>query len=248
MNKDRIEFQSELHIESENLAESLEAKKIAKELDLAKIKIGALFDERKNYEKRDSRWAVRKILERFKKDLKNIFEEKKIRKIEVLLRGCRNITDREEFISRVSLLYLPLIQFKVKNPVEWQQNERNNMKGERLSEVLFYGTKSIKHGQEKTVYIHLAPSSTLGIKKIKESVDEGLKKLAEVINNDPEIKRIGAVSWILGKNPDLVKDMVGFKDSRIIGEDEKIKRHLDLTKPIGEAFITREEFLEKHLK
>ena len=121
-------------------------------------------------------------------------------------------------------------------------NEDGNFK---LSEVLYAGAG------KNEAQIHLAPSAELikekGLAFFKNEVKIGLKKLAENIRLYPEIKKITATSWIVGKNPALLEDL-GFTVIGGISEEEKEKHFKDETRPIAKAFISREDLLEKYAK
>jgi len=101
----------------------------------------------------------------------------------------------------------PIMMFKITHPKIVEKIERDvELKDNlRLSEVL----SAEFNEEEGKVNIHLAPATELikdeGIGNFKKEVEVGLKKLAEILLSNDKIKEVWATSWIVAKNPTLVK-------------------------------------------
>src|SRR3989344_1428111 len=113
----------------------------------------------------------------------------------------------------------PLIVLRVTRAEIFERMHRENALSSdgntKLSEVLYAG---LREGSKKDIEIHLASATEFikekGIGNFKKEVESGLVKLAEIIKSDPNIERISAVSWIVAKNPLLLRKL-GFT---IVGE------------------------------
>jgi hypothetical protein len=167
------------------------------------------------------------------------------------LRESADIKDREVFISHLIKILEPIIIIQATQPKVIEQVQRENtINGPdnlKLSEVLYM---SINGQNEKEAEIHLAPATELikqdGIGNFRKEVENGLKKLAEIIKTNDNIEKITATSWIVAKNPSLL-ERLGFT---VIGEISKEEReqenYRDEKRPIAKAFMKREDFLFKY--
>jgi len=215
-------------------------KKLEKELEESKIRLGDMFDSNGGSKK-----VIEEALPRWRVFLSVMPESEKIQEIESLLIECKDIQDKEEFVKRVIEILRPVLEFKVQRPKEFEKIGREaTIRGEnhiRLSEVLYCEEDK----KERTIAIHLAPSTTLGIAETKKSVLEGLEKLAKMLDKNEEVEKIIAISWIFGKNPALGEKLLGFPDIRILTEEEKEKRFIKSKDVWGEGIMSREDFLKK---
>lgn len=252
------ELQPELPVEPKEVESVLEVEQemLAKELEDYRIWFGNIF-----YNQGGGKKAVDQILANSELHAEKYLSEEERRRFKDSLVECESITDREEFISKVLEIYLPLLHFKIKNPKEYEKIERDNFgKGFkiRLSEVLFAGSKK---DLEKTISIHFGSSKTLETKVTVESIIEGLEKLteilegkggaeelerlAEIIKEKGEIEIIEANSWIFAKHSKLGKKVMGFENIHMLTQEEKDVRSLTNKKPMGGGSMSREEFLKK---
>jgi len=156
--------------------------------------------------------------------------------IKETLDNFRNVNDEEKFVGEVSDILAPFFKSFVHNALEDSQNSDRKF----LNEVLSYNLVG------DSVQIHIFD----GEKKYKivRDVKEGLEKLAEVVANNPEIKKVEAISWIVTKHPKLIEDKMGF----IIGGDVD-EKYIDehFSEDDGEikrAYIMRDDFLKKYLR
>src|SRR3989344_1621853 len=238
---DRSEPQPESEPEPENPEPVLEAKKetMDKLLQEHRIWFGSIFDDR------GGGMAVDKILENLELQSKSFLSEEGAKEFKDSLKGCKNITDREEFLSRILDICLPLLKFQAINPKEYEEIQRDNMAERmdgRLSKVLYWKQEK---GIEKTIFIHLGPAKMLGAKILIESVVEGLEKLADKLEEEfKEIETVQANSWIFVKHSELGRRM-GFQDIHLLTPEEKDKRGIKWKIPLGGGSMSREEFLKR---
>lgn len=155
------------------------------------------------------------------------------------------IQDRETFIAHLMKVLEPFMLLKVTNPKIFETVEREAVTSgdgnTRLSEVLYV---NFKH--ENRADIHLATARELmkekGIAYLKKEVETGLRKLAEMIKPNDKVKEIWATSWIVAKSP-LYLRKLGFTVVGVFPEEETEEEE---NRPIGEAFMTREDFLARY--
>ncbi len=213
-----------------------EAEKIKKE---ATEKIGDIFDNFSTGKERVCN--LMSILEPFLKN-NDIIEGEAIKKA---LEGCVTADQKDVFIKGVMDALQPVIDLKSADPGKFEQAQRRVFVKEggftSLSEVLSYGQyKDVAH-------IHLAPAEKYGVAKARRSMQEGLKKLAKIIVESPEIKTIEAISWIVAKNPKIIESF-GFKNEGQIDEETKALYFDKEKRPVSRAVMTREDFLARYLK
>jgi hypothetical protein len=113
-----------------------------------------------------------------------------------------------------------------------------------VNKVLSYGIDG------RDLHIHFAPAADLGLAEKMRLVREGFKDLAIAVQNNTDIEEVSATSWIVAKNPELLKKM-GFM---IDNSTETIlrlsaKRIYQLrSRPLARAVMSRQEFLKKYLE
>lgn len=208
--------------------------------------LGRLFDNRGDLEKRIDDFAHK--LEVFQKN-GLVFDR------EGILKGLdesKEIKDREEFIVFLSKLLEPLVVSKFTQPGIFEKTQREFIIESggsiKLSEILY---TSLSEMNNQGLAIHLAPAAELikekGIGNFKKEIENGLIKLAEIVEEDPKIERIDAVSWIVAKNPSLLKRL-GFTIVGEIPQEMKKKNFNDEARPVAAAFMSRDELLARYGK
>lgn len=98
-----------------------------------------------------------------------------------------------------------------------------------VSETLYYEIK------ETAVYLHILPAMDLPVIAFIKDVKNGLKKIAEFVNENEEILTVSGQSWIITDKPKLLEKL-GFEVIPQEAGRESI------------AMMTREDFLKKYLK
>ena len=103
------------------------------------------------------------------------------------------------------------------------------------------------------VILHVAPSRTLKLSEKLRMLDDGLKKLADVLAENSKIKKVQGSSWIMQENPRLVEKL-GFtvKDPSLFQKAmDKVFDFILKKKTSGtykNAFMNREDFLGRYYK
>lgn len=139
------------------------------------------------------------------------------------LQACASIQDRVEFVNAVFDAVQPEIELRMKKPELFIFEEDE---GQHID---INGLLSYELSGEDFINVHLLPDERSS--EVMTKFNEGMSKLAEMVNSHEDIKLVKAGSlWIIKKHPKLV-EKVGFT---IIGENE--------------AYMTREVLLEKYLK
>jgi hypothetical protein len=220
---------------------------IKKQTGMLREQCEVLFDDRERLEK-----GISDLI----KKLGKIYEAGLSFDKDGIIKGVKEsleITDKEAFVSHIVKTLKPFVLLNVtkhdfiESILEKERREEilNEVGNFKLSEVLYAGAG------KNEAHIHLAPAKEFikekGIAYFKNEIKNGLKKLAEMIEDKPKIEKITATSWIVGKNPALLEDL-GFTIIGGIPEEEKEKHFKDETRPVAKAFINREDFLKKYGK
>ena len=115
-----------------------------------------------------------------------------------------------------------------------------------VNEIVSYGITN----ENSFLNIHIAPATDFNaIEKIR-LLEDGLKKLAAIVNSNKNIEMILAASWIVLKKQKLVESL-GFKiaDSlkiQMLIDSERIKK--SSPRPAALAYMSREDFIERYFK
>lgn len=223
---------------SSNSKEKVNEKETRKELS---DKISSIFDRNSNGEDR-----IKEIFERWDCYLNNseIFHNQNI-KDDIL--SLKNINNKEYFVKELMKISEPIFLFIKNNPQEATKiigsRDKNIIrKYWNLDNNYKYAGTFISYGIDKnTLHIHLPPSEDLikdkGIGYFRREILNDLKKLAEIIKENEEVKKITATSWIVKDHPEIFKKL-GFS---IGTEDKKDRKYL------YHSHISRNEFLERFL-
>lgn len=162
------------------------------------------------------------------------------------LHGCIAIGDKNQFVNEILQILKPIFDIASTHPFEFEEagatanNEAEGFIG--LNRLVAYekigGTIKIHHSMAKTV----GP-------KLRIYYD-AMRKLAKIIENDPEIQTIEAASWIVNEAPSLFT-----KKGFVV---EKARKHIssfskgfawgqekdEEGRPVSIATINRDEFLK----
>lgn len=211
----------------------------------AREEIEKIFDSKENGKQRVA--ALLELLDNF---LKSDLVESGLRdKIIKDLGRCSGVENKEDFIEQAFLACKPAVDVAIKNPegLESLRRERFVETGGfiKVNELVSYG----KGGD--IIHIHFAPAEYLleksGFVALKELAEQGLRRLAEIVEKDKDIKRIEATSWLVAKYPRIIKSF-GFEiDGPISDEIREKYFSQNEERNIGASHIKREDFLEKYL-
>lgn len=105
---------------------------------------------------------------------------------------------------------------------------------------------------QDAVLLHVSPSKTLQLSEKLRFLNDGLNKLADVLVNDPKIKKVQGSSWIMQENPRLV-ERLGFRIEEIPKMEKAIHFLVNLFRKekspqYKSASMSREDFLKRYLK
>lgn len=204
----------------------------------------SLFEICQNYDNSIERTSqIIKKVEPFLKHIdKNILPDEKINKILIDLESCSLISDKNEYLDTIMKILVPVLDIRELHTDKFESAQAKAMNESggftEINRLLSYGKNY------HTIHIH-APAGTAVGNKITLYRD-GMKKLAEIINDDSEIKEVTASSHLVASHPGLfskagfqIEDVTNeFRNQYFSGEEREIKR----------ATIKREEFLERFLK
>ncbi len=153
------------------------------------------------------------------------------------------IENREDFVRTISDLLEPLIELRLSEPQEFEARQRQGfLEGGNfiaINQLLSYKL----HG--KSLSLHVQPNETTPPAEQKRLMLDGLRELAEIVRNNPNIKNITAASWIVADKPGILRKL-GFTLDGSISEEERQKYFAGSDEPIDKAHISREELLEKY--
>lgn len=206
-----------------------------------RVGLGTICDK---FEKPEERIAeiMKKVEPFFKHIDKNILSEEKIEEIRKNLDACIFIKDKKESLDVIMKALKPAIDVKRDNAYKYEEaqyramNESNDFI--EINRLLSYG----KSGP--TIHIH-APAGRTVDNKIT-LYREGMKRLAEIINNDPEIKEVTATSPLVAEHQGLfTRSGFSIED---VPEEAKKEHFSGEEREIKAAIIDREKFLEKFLR
>ncbi|MCH8748895.1 hypothetical protein IH781_04080 [Patescibacteria group bacterium] len=125
--------------------------------------------------------------------------------------------------------------------LEHRFQERIAEKFTVINEVLSY-----KKSQDE-INIHLAETRSKGPKEIVSLLVSGMQDLAKVVEDDEEVKRVLATSWIAAHRSGRKQlERLGFTVDEPISDE---MRELDFAleeREVGTAHIDREDFLQRY--
>lgn len=152
------------------------------------------------------------------------------------------IPDKKEFLEAMIKTLKPILDLKEKYPRKFedaQAKAMNELGGlTEINRLLSY------EKYKSTIQIHAPAGKTIDNKL--GLYREGMRKLAEIVNKDPEVKQIETTSSLVAEHQGLFirigfkveKVTEEFKREHFAGEEGEVKR----------ASISREEFLNRFFK
>lgn len=162
--------------------------------------------------------------------------------IDAGLNACSQIGDRDLFIGSVLSALRPVLELKTAYPAEFEDARAGRILEEgdniALNRLVTYG----KAGS--TIHIHHLPGETVGNKK--GLYLDAMRKLADIVQADPDVRNITATSWIVADHPRMF-ELNGFEVAEVPA-DIREEHFGEETRDIRMATIGREEFLKRFLK
>jgi hypothetical protein len=160
------------------------------------------------------------------------------------LEDCKQIEDKEEFVSRVFEIISPIIDVKFDKPVEFELAsrktflERGNLTS--INELLAYNL------EDEALVLHVPPNETTPLKDKLRLLKEGLKALAEIVKNNENIQVIIGSSWIIADHPEII-ERLGFTIEGPVSEEQRQEYFGNDPREVHSAKMSREDFLKKYL-
>jgi hypothetical protein len=216
-----------------NRIEQVNINEDVKEDHGVKDELGKFFD---NYENSEGR------LKAIQAKAKNFLDKEKLQQ---LLDESSGISDRNEFIEKIYPLIKPVVDLRRNNPKEFEEKEREVIVNENkfipINEILSYGL-----GGKDFIHIHLSPAETMNLSEKKTALEDGFKKLAQLVKDNEDIKYITATSWIVAKHPRLMES-IGFTVEGEIDKETKERHFASEKRKVDKATMTREKLIKRYL-
>lgn len=185
---------------------------------------------------------IRKMEPFFQHFDKEILPDDKIEEFKKNIDALSLIQDKDEYLDIVMKTLKPILDLRDKHADKFENaqakamNETHNFT--EINRLISYG----KSGP--MIHIHAPAGETVSNKF--GLYRDGMKKLAEIVDSDPEIQEITATSTIVAEHPGLFT-RIGFKVEDI-NEEFRNKYFAGEQREIKRASISREEFLNRFLK
>jgi len=174
---------------------------------------------------------------------KNRLTQEQIDEIKAGLEASSMITDEAEYVKKCSACLQPLLDWKKEDPRSFESKLRENVAEASgfipLNETLTYGR------YKDCIHIHVSPSETLRLSEKLVLIKDGFRKLRDILLADESIKEISATSWIVASNPGILEKL-GFTIDGEIPKEMKDEHFENETRPVFNAHITRDEFIDKY--
>jgi len=147
-----------------------------------------------------------------------------------------NIIDENEFVEKMFPVAKYYLGIKAEHLGQFEEIDRQRMYDEHptykeLNQLFAY---ELEDGE---IRLHVPSNEGTPIKDKLGLMEDGLKKLAEIVRDYPNIKLVAGRSWIVGEHPKLL-ERLGFEVSEIETNPQGIK--------VGLATISREELLKRY--
>lgn len=163
----------------------------------------------------------------------------------VILDRALEEDDREDALRILMAGMEPMIDYQIEHPDIAERFLRGliiGLEGNiKLSDILYCQFYS----ESGEVILHMAPAKTLGPAEILKEFRVGMRKLAEDAKKDERIKMVKATSWIVAKNPNLLR-RAGFTFEDNISDKARAEQFLGEIRPVAKASMLREVLLERY--
>ncbi len=150
------------------------------------------------------------------------------------LLACAAITDKDAFAEAVFQAMLPAINKLYTDRDAFPQTDQKQI---YVNEMLNYDI------QGDSLRIHIFTGGTGDLQRYLE----GLSTVAQIVLENPDIKTVDAISWIVLRDKRIVERVLGFTIQRD-ADGEPIVVETREGQKFGHASITREDFIAKYLK
>ncbi len=158
------------------------------------------------------------------------------------------LEEKGAFMVAIMMAIKPLFAFKKDDPTIFEEVARERILKEggktKLSETLYFDSNK---DDPSVVQIHLAVAYEFikqkGIVTFMNTVTEGLNRLAEIIKDNTDLKRITATSWIIYEHPKLI-ERLGFKISKKVFYDNATEFRTDGKAQL--AWISKKDLLKRY--
>ncbi|MEK7648383.1 MAG: hypothetical protein AAB400_00505 [Patescibacteria group bacterium] len=210
-------------------------------LKQAQVGISAICDQFNNSEDRVKE-IINKLDPFFEWVDKSLLSKGQISEIKRSLLQCAAIHNKKKFLGAVITVLQPAMEIRKAHAAEFEEAHAKAMnESEGFTEInrlLSYGKSS------DLIHIHASLGKTVENKL--SLYRSGLRKLAEIIDRDPDIRRITATSPLVAQHPGLFT-IAGFAVEDI-SDDVRMLHFKNEKQEIKRASISREDFLKKFLK
>lgn len=191
---------------------------------------------------------IEKIIERLSPLLNdNLFHEQSDIDTQAIISAlgeCKEATTVEEFVEGTLQALDPYLKYQEQHPAELEAHRLRVLRQEKgyaeINEMMYF---NMTHDE---IQIHIDDVKELGLAEKMRLLKDGMKKLALIIQSNPQLKGVFAASWIVAKNPGLV-ERLGFNVTGPL-EFTPVEGEVLDERPIAGAYITREEILERYSK
>ncbi|PWB38607.1 MAG: hypothetical protein C3F02_02745 [Parcubacteria group bacterium] len=210
--------------------------------------------ERQNIEQQ-SRSRIYEIFDKFNtanervddifNNLKNILTKMpNSEEIKSELEALRQIEEKGHFCEKAFTILEQIIEWRENNLQEFEEIRRNdfNEQGDfiELNKMLSYNIDG------DSIHIHVPPNvSTSNSEKIN-LVYDGLKKLAQIVDQNPAIKTIVGTSWIVAEHPALMTKLHFTLEGKI-DETSRAEHFPAENREIAVATMSRDELIKHYL-
>ena len=173
---------------------------------------------------------------------RSVLSEDTVDEIKMKLQECGKIDDKSRFLDAVMVVLRPILNLREMHKKQFEDAQARAMNESggfiEINRVLSYG----KSGP--IIHFHAPAGETVDNKLTLYR--SGMKRLAEIVNEDPSVKEIIATSPLVAEHERLFSragftlEEVSeeFKEEHFPGEERDVKK----------AWISREDFLKRFLK
>ncbi|MFH0874096.1 MAG: hypothetical protein V1846_04650 [Candidatus Komeilibacteria bacterium] len=155
---------------------------------------------------------------------------------------CASLENKDDFVAAVFKILEPLLIVKKNYPKRWDVVARREFQQREdfmvINQLLAYGIDG------DTIYLHVAPNETTPAVEKVNLIKSGLKELAVIVKNSPDIKYIVGISWIVASRGSLL-ERLGFTVRQLTDEEKGESHDIDL-RDTALASISREELLQRY--